>query len=156
MTYGVLYALLGAAVAMCAGIGSAIGVSRAGQASAALLTKDPNKFGTVLVLQLLPASQAIYGFVCAVFAFIASGLLGGDVSVLTAEKGFAIFAACIPVGLVGAISAVMQGNVAISCINLTGKQEGQMGKSITMTVLVEIFAILSFIVSLLALIFLRA
>ena len=59
MTLGFFFACLGAAVAMCAGIGSVLGVSRAGQASAALLSKDPSKFGTVLVLQLLPATQAI-------------------------------------------------------------------------------------------------
>lgn len=154
MTIGIFYALAGAAIAMSAGIGSAIGVSRAGQASAALLSKDPSKFGSVLVLQLLPASQSIYGFVVAVFAFLACGLMGGDVSAFPPDKGLAIIAACIPVGIIGLVSAILQGNVAVACINLVGKQEGQMGKGITMTVLVEIFAIFSFIISLLALIFL--
>ena len=49
MTMGMFWALLGAAVAVVfSGIGSAIGVGRAGQASAGLLSKDPAKFGSVL------------------------------------------------------------------------------------------------------------
>lgn len=152
MEMGFIYAVIGAAIAMCAGIGSAIGVSRAGQASSALLSKQPEKFGNVLVLQLLPASQAIYGFVVAFFAFINSGLISGEM--VSNATGLSIMLACIPVGIVGAISAICQGNVAVSCISLVGKQEGQVGKSITMTVLVEIFAILSFVISLLGIIFL--
>lgn len=149
---GIVYAIIGASIAMCAGIGSAIGVSRAGQTSAALLSKKPEMFGQVLVLQLLPASQAIYGFVVAFFAFINSGLIGGGA--ITDEVGMAMMFICFPVGIVGAISAICQGNVAVGGINLVGKQDGQMGKSITMTVLVEIFAIFSFVISLLGIIFL--
>lgn len=149
---GFVYAIIGAAIAMCAGIGSAIGVSKAGQASAGLLSKQPDKFGNVLTLQLLPASQAIYGFVVAFFAFINSGLLGG--TMVDNETGLAIMFACVPIGIVGAVSAICQGNVAVGCISLIGKQEGQIGKTITMTVLVEIFAIFAFVVSLLGIIFL--
>ena len=58
-------ALLGAAIASLAGIGSAIGVSVAGQAAAGVITEDPKKFGKTLVLQLLPGTQGIYGFVVA-------------------------------------------------------------------------------------------
>lgn len=148
---GIVYAVIGAVIAMCAGIGSAIGVSRAGQASAALLTKQPEKFTSVLVLQLLPATQAIYGFVVAFFVFIFSGIMGGEP--VSAETGLSMMLICIPIGVIGAISAICQGNVAISGIALVGKQEGQFGKSMTMTVLVEIFAIFAFVISLLGVIF---
>ncbi len=148
MTLGFFFACLGAAVAMCAGIGSVIGVSRAGQASAALLSKDPSKFGTVLVLQLLPATQAIYGFVVAIVLLATIGALGTPVA-LGLEDGLTYFAMCAPIGIVGLISAIGQGNVAVSCINLVGKQEGQVGKSIMMTALVEFFAILAFLISIL-------
>ncbi|MBP5356784.1 MAG: V-type ATP synthase subunit K [Clostridia bacterium] len=148
MTEGFYYAVIGAAIAMCAGIGSIIGVSRAGQASAALLSKDPSKFGSCLILQLLPATQAIYGFVVAIVLLSGIGIFGAPVA-LTAEEGIAKLVVCIPVGVVGLLSAIGQGNVAVSSINLTGKQEGQTGKAIMMTALVEFFAILAFIISIL-------
>ena len=63
---GVALALLGAAIAaLFAGVGSAIGVGIAGQAAAGVVTEDPNKFSKVLVLQLLPGTQGIYGLLIA-------------------------------------------------------------------------------------------
>ena len=59
---GIVFALTGAALAaLLAGIGSAIGVGIAGEAAAGVITEDPNKFSKVLVLQLLPGTQGIYG-----------------------------------------------------------------------------------------------
>ena len=62
---GQFFALLGAAVAALAGIGSAIGIGIAGQAAAGVVSEDPNKFGQVLVLQALPGTQGIYGLLIA-------------------------------------------------------------------------------------------
>ena len=145
---GNFYAFLGAALAVIlAGFGSSIGVGRAGQASAGLLSKDPSKFGNVLLLQLLPATQGMYGFVIAFMVFIRMGVVGGDPVTLTYDQGLAIMMFCLPVALVGLVSAIYQGQVAIGGMNLIGKQEGQTGHAMTMTVLVEIFAILSFAIS---------
>ena len=59
---GIVYALLGAAVAVLfAGAGSAIGVGIAGQAAAGVVTEDPSKFAKVLIIQLLPGTQGLYG-----------------------------------------------------------------------------------------------
>ena len=144
---GIVWALLGAAIAVVlSGIGSAIGVGRAGQASAGLLSKDPTKFGSVLLLQLLPATQGLYGFVIGFMVFIRSGIMGSAV-VLTKEMGLAYFMLCLPIALVGLGSAIMQSAVAIGGINLIGKQDKQMGHAMTMAVLVEIFAIFAFIIS---------
>ena len=41
----------------------------------------------------------------------------------------------------------MQSAVAVGGINLVGKQDKQMGRAMTMAVLVEIFAIFAFIIS---------
>ena len=67
MTYlGGFFAILGAAVAFfVAGIGSSKGVGTAGEAGAGVLTEDPGKFGPVMVMEALPSTQAIYGFVIA-------------------------------------------------------------------------------------------
>lgn len=140
-------AFLGAALAVIvAGIGSCIGVGRAGQASAGLLSKDPSKFGSVLVLQLLPATQGMYGFVIGFMVFMRMGVLGSPVDI-TMAQGMAMLLFCLPIAIIGFVSAIFQGKVAIGGINLVGKQEGQMGHAMTMTVLVEIFAILSFAIS---------
>ena len=59
---GIVYALLGAAVAVLfAGCGSAIGVGIAGQAASGVVTEDPSKFAKVLIIQLLPGTQGLYG-----------------------------------------------------------------------------------------------
>ena len=59
---GLFYALLGAALAvLMAGAGSAIGVGIAGQAASGVMTEDPSKFAKVLIMQLLPGTQCLYG-----------------------------------------------------------------------------------------------
>jgi V/A-type H+-transporting ATPase subunit K len=147
LTNGNYLAFLGAVLAVIvAGIGSSIAVGRAGQASAGLLSKDPSKFGNVLVLQLLPATQGMYGFVIAFMVFIRTGVLGGSAN-LSYDAGMAMLLFCLPIAVIGLVSAIFQGKVAVAGINLIGKQEGQMGHAMTMAVLVEIFAILSFAIS---------
>lgn len=149
MTMGSVYAIIGAALAVIvSGIGSSIGVGRAGQASSALLSKQPDKFGTTMILQVMPSTQGLYGFVVAFMMLIKLNAFG-DMAQLTDAQGWIMFAYCMPIAIVGLVSAIMQGNVAIGCINLVGKQENQIGHAIPMLVLVEIFAIFAFIVSIL-------
>ena len=71
------WALIGAALAVIlAGCGSAYGVGVAGQAAAGVVTEDPSKFAKVLVIQLLPGTQGIYGLLVAFVALSRYGLLG--------------------------------------------------------------------------------
>ncbi|MFA7533758.1 MAG: V-type ATP synthase subunit K, partial [Tissierellaceae bacterium] len=61
---GVFFAGLGIAVAVfLSGIGSAKGVGLVGEAASGLMIEEPEKFGKSLVLQLLPGTQGLYGFV---------------------------------------------------------------------------------------------
>ena len=61
-----LVAYLGVALACAlAGIGSAVGVGIAAQASTGVMSVDPKKFGKLLLLSALPGTQGIYGFVIA-------------------------------------------------------------------------------------------
>ena len=77
---GLFFALLGAAVAtFMAGIGSAIGVGKAGVAAAGVLSEQPDLFGKVLIFQLLPATQGIYGLLVGFLILSNVGLLGGGV-----------------------------------------------------------------------------
>ena len=62
ISMGFAIAIFGAALAtILAGMGSAWGVGKAGQAAAGVVSEDPNQFAKVLILQLLPGTQGIYG-----------------------------------------------------------------------------------------------
>ena len=59
---GLALALLGAGLAaVLSGIGSAKGTGMAGEAGTGLLCEDPSKFGKVLILQVIPGTQGLYG-----------------------------------------------------------------------------------------------
>ena len=63
---GIIFALAGAIIsALVAGIGSAKAVGMCGEAAAGVCSDDPSKFGKVLILQLLPGTQGIYGLLIA-------------------------------------------------------------------------------------------
>ena len=95
---GIVWALLGAAISVAlAGIGSAIGVGTAGRAAAGVVTEDPDKFAKVLLLQLLPGTQGIYGLLVAFLALSKVGILGGGVADISLETGLMIFVACLPI-----------------------------------------------------------
>ena len=148
---GLVLALLGAACAVVfAGLGSARGVGLAGQASAGLLTEDPSMFGKVLVLQLLPGTQGLYGFLIAIMVLVNVKIIGGSPVELSWQQGLYYFIACLPIAIAGYFSAIHQGKVAAAGINLLAKQKDQLGRAVTMASLVEFYAILPFLISLLA------
>ena len=104
---GIVFALLGVAVAVIlAGMGSAYGVGVAGQAAAGVVTEDPDKFAKVLLLQLLPGTQGIYGLLVGFIALSKIGLLGGGADMsMSISQGLLYLAACLPIGVVGLVSA---------------------------------------------------
>jgi len=141
---GQLLAYAGAVIAfLVAGFGSSKGVGLSGQVGAGVLTEDPSKFGKVMVLEALPSTQAIYGFV---IAFLIIGKVDPAMSIM---EGLYLLAAGLPVGIVGYISAIWQGKVAASGIQLVSKRPEALGSAITLALMVETFAVLSLIVSIL-------
>ncbi len=147
---GTFIAILGAALAAgLAGIGSAIGVGKAGQAAAGLTAEDPSKFSKVLVLQLLPGTQGIYGLLIAFLVFIRIDLFGG-IAAIPVAQGLVYFAGCLPIAFVGLISAIYQAKVACSGIATVAKRPEESGKAIIMTVMVETYAVLALLISFLA------
>ena len=150
--FGIVFALLGAVLAaLMPGIGSAKGVGKAGQAAAGVVTEDPGKFGKVLVLQLLPGTQGIYGLLIAFIALSQVGVLGGAATQISLAKGFLYLCACLPIAFVGYHTAIHQGNAAIASINLVAKKPEQFGKAMIFPAMVETYAILALLVSILAL-----
>ncbi|MDY5731163.1 MAG: V-type ATP synthase subunit K [Eubacteriales bacterium] len=148
MEIGQALALLGAAIAVgLSGIGSSRGVGAAGETASAVASENPEVAGKLLVLQLLPATQGIYGFLIAVIVLIKLQILGGAMAAVTVEQGLLFIAGCLPIGLVGLFSAIYQGKVAASAMVMTGEHPDMSGRGITMTVMVETYAVLSLLVS---------
>lgn len=151
MINGSVFALLGAAIAALAGIGSAIGVGIAGQAAAGVLAEDPKKFGKTLILQAIPGTQGIYGLLMAFLIFIRIGLLSGGMIDLTVSQGLYILASGIPIGAVGIWSGIAQGKAAAAGIMLLGKRSDQLAKGIIYAAMVETYAIFALLISILML-----
>ncbi|NLC53827.1 MAG: V-type ATP synthase subunit K [Firmicutes bacterium] len=145
MELGTLYAFLGVAIAvLLSGIGSAYGVSIAGRVSAGVVTEDPKKFGQTLVLTALPGTQGIYGFVIGMLMVFKFAAVGGPIPL---EAGVRFLIAGMPVGVVGLVSAILQGQVAASGIGIVAKRPEESAKGIVYAGLVETYAILAFIIS---------
>ena len=151
---GLAIGLLGAGVAGClAGVGSGIGSGIAGEAGAGLLCEDPGKFGKVMILQVLPGTQGLYGTVVWFFSIYCIGLLGG-VPAIDVTTGLQCFVACMPMALGGLFSAIAQGRVAASSINILAKKPADWSKGLVLCGIVEFYAILSLLASMVMLYFL--
>lgn len=145
---GIVYALLGAALAtFLAGAGSAIGVGMGGRAAAGVLTEKPELFAKVLILQLLPGTQGIYGLLVAFVVLGKIGVLGGNAP--DATTGLLFLAACLPIGVAGLISAIHQGKASVASISLLAKRPESFGRAMLLPAMVETYAILALLVSLL-------
>lgn len=146
MELGVALAILGAAIATCAGVGSAIGVGIAGEAADGVMSTDKVSWFN-LVLQALPGTQGIYGMVIAIMILVKIGVLSGNILDVTTSQGLSLFFAGLPIGIVGILSGIFQGRAAASGIMLLSKKEGRLGNAIIYAVMVETYAILAFIIS---------
>ena len=148
---GMVYALLGAAIAVIlAGMGSAIGVGIAGQAASGVVTEDPSKFAKVLIMQLLPGTQGIYGLLVGFITLSKIGLLGGGLMELTTSQGLLVFCACLPIGVVGLVSAYYQGKTSAAAIGIVAKKPEQFGKAMLFPAMVETYAVFALLISLLS------
>ena len=126
---GLAIALLGSGLAVgLSCVGSAKGTGIAGEAGTGLLAEDPSKSGKVMVLQLLPGTQGLYGLVVWFFALIQMGMMNGTADGLTLVEGFKYFAACMPMALGGLLSAIAQGRVAAGSINILAKKPDDWSK----------------------------
>ena len=150
---GLALALLGAGLAVgLSCVGSAKGTGIAGEAGTGLLCQDPSKSGKVMVLQLLPGTQGLYGLVVFFVCLTRIGVLGGTVPA-TSQDGMKYLVACLPMALGGLLSAIAQGRVAAGSINILAKKPDDWSKGIILCGIVEFYAILSLLASMLMLLF---
>ena len=147
---GLAFAIAGAAIAaLLSGMGSAKGVGMVGEAAAGLISEDPSKFTKVLILQILPGTQGLYGFITAIMVMIKIQLLSGSPVALTTPQGLQVFAACLPMAFVGYFSAIGQAKVAASGVSVVAKKPEQQSKAMVLSAMVETYAVLALLISLL-------
>ena len=149
---GLGFAILGAALTagLCC-IGSAKGTGMVGEAAAGLTSEDPDKSTKCLILQVLPGTQGLYGFVALFLVLGQTGLLSGSAAAITLRQGMAFFAACLPIMLGGWLSAIFQGRVAAASINIVAKRPEESSKGIILCGIVEFYAILSLLATIMLL-----
>lgn len=142
-SYGGLFlGILGVAVAVVfAGIGSAKGVGLAGEAAAGVVAEEPDKFVQAMILQLLPGTQGLYGFVIGLFIAFR---LSVDMPMI---EGLYLLIAALPVGIVGYGSAVAQAKVSVAGMNILAKDKSEYIKGVIYSAMVETYAILAFAMS---------
>lgn len=153
---GTNLALLGAALAVALPcMGSAKGVGIVGEAATGLISENPSLFGKALALQALPMTQGVYGLVAAFLMLAMLGLFGNPdhLTTLPINAGAFYLMASLPIALSGYFSAVRQGRVSASGINLLSKRPAELGKAITSSALVETYAIFALLVTLLLVFF---
>ena len=135
---GKTLAVLGAGIAVLfAGIGSAKGVGMVSEAGTALLAEDPSKFGKAMLLQALPATQGIYGFVA--FFMLLSKMKENP------EMGLVIFGVGACVGLVCMLSAIRQGQVCANGIVGVSQGHDVFTNTLIYAALPEFYAILGLV-----------
>ena len=150
MSLGMVFALIGAVLSTAlAGIGSAWGVGVAGQAAAGVVSEDPDQFAKVLILQLLPGTQGIYGLLVTFITLSNIGILGGS-PITDTNTGLMYLFACLPIAIVGLVSAFHQGKTSVASIGIVAKKPDQFGKAMLFPAMVETYAILALLISILS------
>lgn len=139
---GFIFATIGVALAVIfSGMGSARGVGMTGEAASALIKEQPDKFAKSLILQLLPGTQGLYGFVVGFLIYLN---MSADMAL---QDGFYMMMAALPIAFTGLTSGIAQGRVATAAIQILAKREEHTTKGIIYAAMVETYAILGFVIS---------
>lgn len=149
---GLGLAFLGAALAviLCC-VGSAKGTGMVGEAAAGVVAETPEHFSKCLILQVLPGTQGLYGIVAWFFVLFTLGAFSGGVVPLTISQGMTILCSCLPIAIGGFLSAIAQARVAAASINIVAKKPNEASKGIILCGIVEFYAILSLLATILLL-----
>lgn len=147
---GLTFALAGAAVAVfMSGIGSSIGLGIAAKSATAVLSEKPERYGILMLMVVLPSTQGIYGFIVCLFVMLKLGIFAGTIAQIPWYQGLEIFAACLPVGIGGWISAIHQGKTGAAGIMMAAKRPEMAFKAgVVFAAMIELYAILGFLISL--------
>lgn len=150
MTMGVVLAVTAAVISiLLGGMGSIIGTFTAAKSGAGVVSENPKAFGGALLTSALPSSQGIYGFLAAVIILQKTGLLGGEVSLMTVNTGLILLVGALPVAVLGLVSGIGQGKAIQGGMRILAKDPRDVGKAVILAVLVESMAVFGLLLSIL-------
>ncbi len=145
---GAILAVLGAGIAAGSSCsGSTIGIARASESMAGIMTEDPGKFGLSLLLLALPGTNGILGLLAAFFAMFKVGLLGSAVVNITIWQGVGIFGSLMPMAIAGYYSAIGQGRASAGAILLISGRPEDIGKAILLPAMIGTPAVLALLLT---------
>jgi V/A-type H+-transporting ATPase subunit K len=122
---------------------SALGVTICGKTVIGAMKKNPDAFGSYLVLSALPSSQGLYGFV---MFFMLQPFIRPDVTMFQA---WVIFFISIMVAIVGIYASYRQAIVCANGISATAEGHNVTAATLIMAVFPELYAILALLVTIL-------
>jgi V/A-type H+-transporting ATPase subunit K len=128
---------------LLSGIGSARGATMIGKAAAALISEQPEKFGQSLVLQMMSASQGLYGFIVGFLIFMN---LGDGMTFMVALR---CLGAGVLMGLTGYLTAIQQSITATAGMQILAKKPEHSTKGVLYSAMIETYAIFAFVISVL-------
>ena len=141
MELNLFLAYMGIAIMLIlSGIGSAYGVTIAGNAAIGALKKNDSAFGNFLVLTALPGTQGLYGFAGYFMFQTIFGVLTPDISMFQAA---AVLAGGLTLGFVGLFSAIRQGQVCANGIAAIGQGHNVFTNTLVLAVFPELYAIVA-------------
>ena len=146
MIGGILAVIMG-------GIGSAKAVGSVGSVVTGILVEDPSLYGKLLILQALPGTQGIYGLLVWFFVMLQGGFFDGSYANMSIQTGFLYLIVCIPSIIVLPYSAKHQSRVASDGAALVAKRPEEQAKAIVLAAMVETYAILALLASVLGIMF---
>ena len=143
---GMGFAILGAAltVGLCC-VGSAKGTGLVGEAAAGLVSEDPDKSTKCLILQVLPGTQGLYGFVALFIVLLQVGRHERHSRRSDADARVCPLRRLHPHAIGGWLSAKFQGRVAAASVGIVAKHPEAATKGLIFCGIVEFYAILSLV-----------
>ncbi len=147
---GLAFIGIALAIVMCC-IGSAKGTGMVGEAATGVLSETPEHFVKCMILEALPGTQGLYGIAAGFFALFVLGAFSGGIVPLTLPQGMSVLIACLPIAFGGWLSAKAQARVAAASINIVAKKPDDYMKGVILCGIVEFYAILSLVGSILLL-----
>ncbi len=132
------------------GFGSCKGVMMVANAATPVINEDPSKFGKAVVLEALPGTQGLYGFVTAFIILMQLGLFSDAIKQISVADGVFVLFACLPIITVGYYSAIKQAKVAVAGVTILDKHPEDFMKGVISAALVETYSAFAFLTSLLA------
>jgi len=136
------YIGIGLMVGLC-GVGSALGITTAANATIGALKKNPDAFGNYIILTSFPGTHGLYGFLG---FFLFQGQLA---NIVVADPSTAwviaaaVFGGSLALALASFFAALVQGRIGANGIAAISSGHNVFGKSMMLTAFTELYAIIA-------------